>query len=197
VQTSGREPKKGIRDAGHPCSYWRKAATRALTDEAIVPTLPSAECSKGCIVASEPRKFKPAVLGEIQAAGDSQRTEGHGHSRQTPPGSTLGAGKRKGMGLNMCRQSIVDTPLDLKRKLEEFDRTKDRSVLINALIDQFLITRYDSATLIAKTKLAALEILIARMPKMSDNMLIKTIETLSQIGEVDMASIIGSGEVKR
>jgi hypothetical protein len=101
------------------------------------------------------------------------------------------------MGLNMCRQSIVDTPLDLKRKLEEFDRTKDRSVLINALIDQFLITRYDFATLIAKTKLAALEILIARMPKMSDNMLFKTIETLSKIGAVDMASIIGSGEVKR
>ena len=94
------------------------------------------------------------------------------------------------------RQSIVDTPLDLKRKLEEFDRSKDRSVLINALIDQFLITRYDSATLIAKTKLAALQILIARMPKMSDSMF-KTIETLSQIGEMDMASIIGSGEVKR
>ena len=101
------------------------------------------------------------------------------------------------MGLNMCRQSIVDTPLDLKRKLEKFDRTKDRSVLINALIDQFLITRYDSATLIAKTTLAALELLIARTPKMSDSTLIKTIETLSQIGEVDMASIIGSGEVKR
>jgi hypothetical protein len=94
-----------------------------------------------------PRQLSPAA------------TEGHGHSRQTSPGSTLGAGKRKGMRLNMCRQSIVDTPLDLKRKLEEFDRTKDRSALINALIDQFLITRYDSATLIAKTKLAALEIL--------------------------------------
>ena len=52
------------------------------------------------------------------------------------------------MGLNMCRQSIVDVPLDLKRELEEFDRTKDRSVLIKALIDQFLITRYASATLV-------------------------------------------------
>ena len=36
------------------------------------------------------------------------------------------------MGLNMCRQSIVDAPLDLNRELEEFDRTKDRSVLIRA-----------------------------------------------------------------
>jgi len=97
----------------------------------------------------------------------------------------------------MCRQSIVDTPLDLKRKLEEFDKTNDRSVLINALIDQFLITRYDFATLIAKTKLAALETLVGRMPNMSDNMLIKTIEILSQITEVDIASIIGSGELKR
>ena len=101
------------------------------------------------------------------------------------------------MGLNMCRQGIVDTPLDLKRKLEEFDRTKDQSVLIKAVIDQLLITRYASATLVAKCKLAALEILIGRMPNMSDNMLIKTIETLSQIGEVDMTLITGSGEVKR
>ena len=101
------------------------------------------------------------------------------------------------MGLNMCRQGIVDTPLDLKRKLEEFGKTNDRSVLINALIDQFLITRYEAAALVAKSKLAALEILIGRMPNMSDNMLIKTIEILSQITEVDMASIIGSGELKR
>jgi len=97
----------------------------------------------------------------------------------------------------MCRQSIVDTPLDLKRKLEEFDRTKDQSVLINALIDQFLITRYDFATLIAKTKLAALETLVGRMPNMSDNMLIKTIETLSKIAEVDISAITDSGELKR
>jgi hypothetical protein len=56
--------------------------------------------------------------------------------------------------LNMCRQNIVDAALDLKRELEEFERTKDRSVLIKA------ITRYDSATLVEKSKLAALEILI-------------------------------------
>src|SRR6516165_2716093 len=89
--------------------------------------------------------------------GVGRRTEGHGHSRQTPPGSTLGAGK--GMGLNMCRQSIVDVPLDLKRELEEFERTNDRSVLIKALRDQLLIARYDSATLVEKSRIAALEIL--------------------------------------
>ena len=42
-----------------------------------------------------------------------------------------------------------------------------------------------------------MEILIGRMPNMSDNMLIKTIETLTQISGVDISSIIGSDEVKR
>jgi hypothetical protein len=51
--------------------------------------------------------------------------------------------------------------------------------------------------LIEKSMSAALEILIGRMSKMSDNMIIKTIETLFKIGLVDMSSIIGSDEVKR
>jgi len=97
----------------------------------------------------------------------------------------------------MSRQNIGDAALVLIRELEEFDITKDRSVLINALRDQYLITMYDSATLVEKAKMAALETLIGRMPGMSDNMLIKTIETLSQIGTMNMTSITGSGQVKR
>ena len=97
----------------------------------------------------------------------------------------------------MPRQNIGDAALVLIRELEEFDIIKDRSVIINALRDQYLITMYDSATLVEKAKMAALEALIGRMPGMSDNMLIKTIETLSQIGAVDMASITGSVQVKR
>jgi hypothetical protein len=97
----------------------------------------------------------------------------------------------------MSRQNIGDAALALIRELEEFDITKDRSVLINALRDQYLITMYDSATLVDKARIAALETLIGRMPGMSDNMLIKTIETLSKIGEVNMTSIAGSGHVKR
>ena len=97
----------------------------------------------------------------------------------------------------MSRRNIVDAALDLQRELEEFDRTKDRSVLIKALIDQFLITRYASATFAETSMIAALGILIGRMPNMSDNMLIKTIETLTQILGVDISSIIGSDEVKR
>jgi hypothetical protein len=97
----------------------------------------------------------------------------------------------------MCRQNFVDAVLDLERELEEFDRTNDRSVLIKALRDQFLITKYDSAMLVEKSRIAALEILIDRMTKMSDNMLIRTIETLSKIGGVDMTSITDSSQVKR
>jgi hypothetical protein len=97
----------------------------------------------------------------------------------------------------MSRQNIGDAALVLIRELEELDITMDRSTLINALRDQCLITSYDSATLVEKARLAALETLIGRMPMMSDNMLIKTIETLSQIGAVDMASITGSVQVKR
>jgi hypothetical protein len=99
-------------------------------------------------------------------------------------------------GLGMFKENNVDTALDLKRELKEFDKSGDRSVLIKALRDQFLITRYDAAMLIEKSMSAALQILIGRMSEMSDNMLIKTIETLSKIGAVDM-TWTGSGDVKR
>jgi hypothetical protein len=51
--------------------------------------------------------------------------------------------------------------------------------------------------LVEKARIAALETLIDRMSEMSDNMLIKIIEALTQIAEVDISSITGSGEVKR
>jgi hypothetical protein len=98
---------------------------------------------------------------------------------------------------NMFRQNIGDAALVLIRELEKFDITKDRSALINALRDQCLITMYESATLVEKARLSALETLIGRMPMMSDNMLIKTIETLSQLGAGDMDSITGPVQVKR
>ena len=82
--------------------------------------------------------------------------------------------------MNMCRQHIVDAALEFKRELEELERTKDGSVLIKA------IARYDSATFVEQSKLAALEILIGRMSGMSDNMLLRTIETPFQIGVVDI-----------
>jgi hypothetical protein len=92
----------------------------------------------------------------------------------------------------MSRQNIGDAALVLIRELEE---TKDRSVPTDALRDQYVITMYDSATLIEKAKIAALETLMGRMPGMSDNLLIKTLEILSRIREMNMTSITGS--VKR
>jgi hypothetical protein len=94
----------------------------------------------------------------------------------------------------MSRQNIGDAALV---RIRELEGTKDRSVLTDALQDQYVITMYDSATLVETAKIAALEALISRMPGMSDNMLIKTIEILSKIGEADMASITGSVQVKR
>jgi hypothetical protein len=96
----------------------------------------------------------------------------------------------------MSRQNIGDAALVFLQELDEFDITKDRSVLINALRDQFLITMHYSATVVEKARLAALEILIDRMPKMSENMLIKTIETLcpDRSGEYDFHNWFGPGK---
>ena len=93
--------------------------------------------------------------------------------------------------MSISGQNIVDAALDLKRDLEEFERTNDRSVLIKALRDQLLIARYDSAVLVETARIAALETLIGRMSEMSDNMLIRTIKTLSHIRAMDMTSITG------
>jgi hypothetical protein len=109
------------------------------------------------------RSNDAAVENTIAGAAHSV---GRWPANRRPPDTTrkhARSQEKERYGLNMCRQSIVDAPLDLKRELEEFDRTKDQSVLIKAVIDQLLITRYDSATLVAKTKLVALEILIERM----------------------------------
>ena len=89
----------------------------------------------------------------------------------------------------MSRRNIIGAALDLERDLEEFDRTKDPSVLLKALQDEFMITRYDAATLVETGRIVGLAMLIGRMSKMSDNMLLKTIETLSKIATVDTTSI--------
>jgi hypothetical protein len=92
----------------------------------------------------------------------------------------------------MSKQNIGDGAPVLIGELEEFDITKDRSALINA-IHQYLITIYESATLVEKARLAAAQTLISRMPEMSDNMLTKVLETLSEIRVVNITSITGSG----
>jgi hypothetical protein len=76
----------------------------------------------------------------------------------------------------MSRQNIGDAALVFIRELDKFDITGDRSELINGLRDQCLTRMYDSATHVENARRSALEILIDRIPKMSDNMLIRTIE---------------------
>ena len=104
---------------------------------------------------------------------------------------------QKNTSLNMSKQNIGDAALVFIRELDKFDITGDRSELINGLRDQCLTRMYDSATHVEKARRSALEILIDRIPKMSDNMLIRTIETLTEIAEVDISSTFGSREVKR
>jgi hypothetical protein len=60
-----------------------------------------------------------------------------------------------------------------------------------------MITRYDSATLVETGRIVALAMLIGRISKMSDNMLLKTIETLSKIATVNTTSITSLGNPPR
>ena len=86
----------------------------------------------------------------------------------------------------------VDVAIELKNELELYDKSRDRSILIKALRDQFLVRRYDASGLVERDRLAALEILFERMPGMSDSMLLKTVQVLSEIGSDDMQSATGS-----
>jgi hypothetical protein len=85
----------------------------------------------------------------------------------------------------------LEIALDMKRELEQYDKNRDRSVLIKALRDQFLMTRYNSAVKVEDTRLRALDILISRMDNMSDNMLMRLVDNLSSAGAVDLEMIAG------
>jgi hypothetical protein len=90
-------------------------------------------------------------------------------------------------------KELLDSALEMSRELQAYEKTKDRSVLIKALRDQFLARRLDSASVVEKTRLKALEVLIEKIPGMSENMLLRTISQLSEINSVDLATITGSG----
>lgn len=80
----------------------------------------------------------------------------------------------------------VEAALSLKRELEMYDRDKDRSVLIKALRDQFLLTRFNAAVETEKSRILAMEVLSNRIPSMSDGALFRAIELLAQIGIEDL-----------
>lgn len=85
----------------------------------------------------------------------------------------------------------VEVALELKKDLEEYEETSDRKKLITALKEQFLVSRYNAASQSEKNRYVGLSILFERMHKMSDNMLLRTIRELSEIGVLDLQSIVG------
>jgi hypothetical protein len=101
------------------------------------------------------------------------------------------ARKKKKSGYDLAR-SPIDVALELKDELELFTKIFDRTALITAFRDQFILTRLDSAKVVEKNRLAGLNILFERMATMSDNMLIKTIQSLSEMGHADLESFTGA-----
>jgi hypothetical protein len=69
--------------------------------------------------------------------------------------------------------------------------TQASASLFGALKEEFLLNRYVSGSQAANIKNRGLQILFNRMERMSDNMLLKTIKELSEIGALDMAAITG------
>jgi hypothetical protein len=87
--------------------------------------------------------------------------------------------------------SPIEAALSLKSELETYDRDKDRRSLLSALKEQFLLNRFLAASQAESNRNLALRILFNRMEHMSDNMLLKTIKELSEIGALDMSVVMG------
>ena len=92
-------------------------------------------------------------------------------------------------------RSPVEAALSLKSELEAYDGDKDRRSLIGALKEQFLLNRYVAASQAESNRNLALRILFNRMEKMSDNMLLRTIRHLSEIGALDLNAVTRSTTV--
>ena len=86
-------------------------------------------------------------------------------------------------------RSPVEAALSLKSELEAYDGDKDRRSLVGALKEQFLLNRYVAASQAENNRNLALRILLNRMEKMSDNMLLRTIRHLSEIGALDLTVV--------
>jgi hypothetical protein len=80
---------------------------------------------------------------------------------------------------------------NMQRDMEEYQRTGDKQLLVNAIKDQFLAQRHLTASKTEEIRSKATENLLGRLDKMSDNMLLRVIETLSKVGEKDVEGIFG------
>ncbi len=88
--------------------------------------------------------------------------------------------------------NAFQVPLDIKSELEEYRRSGNRQELLNVLRDQFLINRHGAAARAEDARTLAIEVLFNRIPHMSENMLVRVIDTLAQAGAIDMQAIMGA-----
>jgi hypothetical protein len=97
--------------------------------------------------------------------------------------------------LKLKESSQITSPLtvalDIKKELEEYKKSGDRQELVNVLRDQFLLKRHETAARSEEARYSAIEMLIAKMPDMSENMLLRVIDTLAKVGEIDVQAIAG------
>jgi hypothetical protein len=94
------------------------------------------------------------------------------------------------MSDNPHGSTTLQLALNIQENVEEYLRTKDRTALVNALKDQFLAQRHSSATATEAARELAARVLIGRIPRMSDNMLIRAISELAKIGDIDTQAIL-------
>jgi hypothetical protein len=79
-----------------------------------------------------------------------------------------------------------------RHRSEIFDRDKDRRSLLNAMKDQCLLNRMVASSQAENDRDLALQILSIRMEGMSDNMLLRTIRELGEIGAMELAAVAGT-----
>jgi len=79
-----------------------------------------------------------------------------------------------------------------RHRSEAFDRDKDRRPLLNAMKDEFRLNRMVASSQAEDNRDLALQILSIRMDDMSDNMLLRTIRELSEMGALELAAVTGT-----
>jgi hypothetical protein len=86
---------------------------------------------------------------------------------------------------------------DVKFVPDEYLRSLRRFVLVDELRVKFLANRQIAVSKSDHAKMLALNILINKLPNMSENMLLRVIESLARAGEIDMQTIFGMSTHKR
>jgi hypothetical protein len=91
---------------------------------------------------------------------------------------------------NQNESTAIQAVLEFKEDIDQYVKDRDRTALVTALKDQFLAHRHYSASKTEQARQLAAEILLSKIPNMSDNMLIRVIEVLAKVGEIDMQALV-------